>query len=276
MTPTRDIAGLLAIMRALRDPQTGCAWDQAQTFATIAPYTVEEAHEVADAIAHGDMPGLKDELGDLLLQVVFHAEIASEQNLFDFGDVVLAITSKLVRRHPHIFGDRRDLSPEDIREAWQRIKREERAETNRAASILDDVPGSLPALAGAQKIQNRAATVGFDWNDPNMVLEKIGEETAEVRQAFDQNDPQAIREEIGDLLFSVVNLARHAGMDAEQTLREATAKFERRFRAIESALSAEGRRAEETSLEELERLWQAAKADGGLRPGSPTPTESAT
>jgi ATP diphosphatase len=168
MTPTRDIAGLLAIMRALRDPQTGCAWDQAQTFGTIAPYTVEEAHEVADAIAHGDMPGLKDELGDLLLQVVFHAEIASEQNLFDFGDVVLAITSKLVRRHPHIFGDRRDLSPEEIREAWQRIKREERAETNRAASILDDVPGSLPALAGAQKIQNRAATVGFDWNDPNM------------------------------------------------------------------------------------------------------------
>lgn len=266
MQPSHDIKTLVEIMARLRTPETGCAWDLKQTFATIAPYTIEEAYEVADAIARGNLGDLREELGDLLLQVVFHARMAEEQGAFDFGDVVLAITEKLVRRHPHVFGEEMNRSEAAIAASWQRIKRQEH-ETKRGSrgavpsSVLDGVAEALPALMRAQKLSQRAAGIGFDWPDVGQVLAKLAEEIAEVEDAVGRGDAQAVAEEIGDVLFTVVNLARTSKVDAETALRAANMKFERRFRFIERSLAAQGRSASEASLEEMEALWQAAKED---------------
>ncbi|MGO4668739.1 nucleoside triphosphate pyrophosphohydrolase [Bosea sp. 2RAB26] len=271
MKPSRDIARLIEIMAALRAPGTGCPWDLEQGFASIAPYTVEEAYEVADAIARGDKIDLKDELGDLLLQVVFHSRMAEEEGSFSFPDVVEAITSKLIRRHPHVFGDARDLSPAEVKALWHRIKAQEKADkaaAHRAAGlpeasedrgVLAGVPHTLPALTRAWKLQAKASTVGFDWNDARLVLDKIREETAEIEEALAGGSKEAIREEIGDLLFVVANLARHVDADPEGCLNAANTKFERRFRGIEDALATEGRDVKDATLDELEALWQAVK-----------------
>ena len=247
---SRDIESLLAIMRTLRGP-SGCPWDAAQDFATIAPYTIEEAYEVAGAIQDQDWKALPGELGDLLLQVVFHARMAEEKGLFDFGDVVAAINAKMVRRHPHVFGG-------EIQN-WEAMKAQERAEkaAGKAQSILDDVPLALPALLRAEKLQKRAASVGFDWDNAHKVIEKIAEEAREVAEAETQADRA---EEIGDLLFVVANLARHLKVDPEDALRAANAKFVRRFHHIEAALADAGRHPKDASLEEMEALWQDAKA----------------
>jgi ATP diphosphatase len=266
MQPSRDIADLLAIMAALRDPDGGCPWDRVQTFETIAPYTLEEASEVADAIARGDLEDLRDELGDLLFQVVFHAQMASERGAFDFGGVVEAITSKMVRRHPHVFGAERGLSGTDIAGQWDRIKAEERAEraARRAgapeAGALAGVASGLPALARALKLQAKAADVGFDWDEAAPILAKIHEEAREIADAADRGDARGTADEVGDLLFAVVNLARHLKVDPELALRRTNAKFERRFAAIEQGLANAGKRPEEASLAEMDALWNAAKA----------------
>lgn len=271
MKPSRDIERLIEIMAALRTPGTGCPWDLEQDFASIAPYTIEEAHEVADAIARGDLVDLKDELGDLLLQVVFHARMAQEQGSFAFPDVVEAITSKLIRRHPHVFGNARDLSPAEVKALWGQIKAQEKADkaaAHRAAGlpeppeskgVLAGVPTTLPALTRAWKLQAKASSVGFDWNDARLVLDKIREETAEIDEALAEGDKAAIKEEIGDLLFVVANLARHVDADPEACLAAANAKFERRFAGIEVALEQEGRKPAEATLDELEALWQQVK-----------------
>ncbi|MCA0419889.1 MAG: nucleoside triphosphate pyrophosphohydrolase [Proteobacteria bacterium] len=271
MKPSREIAGLIEIMAALRTPETGCPWDLEQDFASVSPYTVEEAYEVADAIARGDKLDLKDELGDLLLQVVFHARMAQEEGSFAFPDVVEAITTKLIRRHPHVFGDARDLSPTEVKVLWHRIKAEEKAAKAAAREaaglppqteergVLAGVPHTLPSLTRAWKLQARASTVGFDWNDARLVLDKIREETAEIDEALAGGDKAAIQEEIGDLLFVVANLARHVDADPEGCLAAANAKFERRFKGIEEALETEGRTAKDASLDEMEALWQAVK-----------------
>ncbi len=269
--PSRDIQGLLYIMQALRTPKTGCPWDLEQSFASIAPYTIEEAYEVAEAIERGDFVDLRDELGDLLLQVVFHAQIAREQNLFDFGSVVEAITTKLIRRHPHVFGDTKDLTPEEVKVLWGKIKAAEkaaRAAVRRDANLppepakghLDGIPHALPGLTRAVKLQQKASTVGFDWNDARLVLDKIREETREIEQALDSADQQHIQEEIGDLLFAVANLARHAHVDPEAALRGTNAKFERRFAFIEASLHDRGQSLDDASLDEMDALWNAAKA----------------
>jgi nucleoside triphosphate diphosphatase len=260
MDASRDIARLIEIMAQLRTPGSGCPWDLEQTFETIAPFTIEEGYEVADAIARGDLDrGLKEELGDLLLQVVFHARMAQEQDRFDFGDVVLAITSKLIRRHPHVFGNAGKLAPDEVKALWHRIKAEERAVANPSGPrrVLDGVPVAFPALMRAQKLQEEAAKVGFDWRNVREVLDKITEETRELEQALGNQDEAA--EEVGDLLFAAVNLARHLGMDAESALRSANAKFERRFGAIEDALDAQGRSPKDATLSELDALWNATK-----------------
>ncbi|CAN7267456.1 nucleoside triphosphate pyrophosphohydrolase [Bosea sp. LjRoot9] len=271
MKPSRDIARLIEIMAALRTPGTGCPWDLEQDFASIAPYTVEEAYEVADAIARGDRLDLKDELGDLLLQVVYHAQMAQEEGAFAFPDVVEAVTTKMIRRHPHVFGDARDLSPAEVKALWHSIKAQERAEKAAARQaaglpeqvedkgVLAGVTQSLPALSRAWKLQAKASTVGFDWNDARLVLDKVREETAEIEEALALGDKAAIREEIGDLLFVVANLARHVDADPEGCLHAANAKFERRFKGIEAALEAQGRHAKDATLEELEALWQQVK-----------------
>lgn len=240
------IAPLLEVMRRLRDPKTGCEWDTVQTFETIAPYTVEEAYEVADAIQRNDMDALKDELGDLLLQVVFHSQIASDDGHFSFADVVDAICEKMIRRHPHIFGEAEN-SP-----GWEQIKAEERAETGKS-SALDGVALALPALLRAQKIQKRASRVGFDWPDKAPVKAKLLEELDEVEQA---ESPEHIHEEIGDLIFSAVNLARHYNVDAEQALTDATRKFSLRFNKVEETVP---RDMKDMSIDELEEVWQWAK-----------------
>jgi len=261
MQTSRDITRLLEIMAALRTPRTGCPWDLEQTFATIAPYTIEEAYEVADAIARGDLTDLKDELGDLLLQVVFHARMAQEQDAFDFGDVVEAITAKMIRRHPHVFGDKRDLSPDDVKGLWAKIKAQEKAARDEGeGGLLDPVPVALPGLTRAVKLQSKASTVGFDWNDVRLVLDKIREETAEIEAALDTRDAAAIRDEIGDLLFAVANLARHVGADPEAAIRSTNEKFVRRFRHIESAIVQSGRTLGDVSLAEMDALWNEAKA----------------
>ena len=268
MTPSRDISGLLDIMAKLRTPVTGCPWDLEQNFSTIAPYTIEEAYEVVDAIARGDLDDLRDELGDLLLQVVFHARMAEEENAFAFADVVEAITRKMIRRHPHVFADKDgNLTPAEVKGAWERIKAEEKAE--RAArrppeetghkSLLSTVKAGQPALARAMELQRKASTVGFDWNDPRAVLQKIREEASEIEQALDRNDASELAAEIGDLLFAVVNLARHVGADPENALHGTNAKFERRFAFIERALAAQGRSLEQATLAEMDALWNAAK-----------------
>jgi ATP diphosphatase len=268
MTPSRDISRLLEIMARLRTPGSGCPWDLAQDFSTIAPYTIEEAYEVADAIARGDLDDLRDELGDLLLQVVFHARMAVEQGAFSFGDVVEAITDKMIRRHPHVFADANGkLTPSEVKGAWDRIKAEEKAE--RAArrpaqdglhtSLLSGVKAGQPALTRAMQLQRKASSVGFDWNDPRAVLHKIREEADEIESALDRADAEELAGETGDLLFALVNLARHVGADPEAALRGTNAKFERRFAYIERALAAQGRSPESASLQEMDALWDEAK-----------------
>ena len=268
MTPSRDITALLDIMARLRTPVTGCPWDLEQNFSTIAPYTIEEAYEVAETIARGDLHDLCDELGDLLLQVVFHARMAEEQNAFAFGDVVEAITRKMIRRHPHVFRDESvKLTPGDVKGNWDRIKAEEKAE--RAArrppeesthkSRLSGVKAGQPALTRALALQNKASTVGFDWNDPRAVLDKIREEADEIEAALDANDKSELEAETGDLLFAVVNLARHVGADPDMALRASNAKFERRFAYIERALESRGRSLEDATLDEMDGLWNEAK-----------------
>ncbi|HMK41025.1 MAG TPA: nucleoside triphosphate pyrophosphohydrolase [Methyloceanibacter sp.] len=261
---------LLAVMARLRDPDTGCPWDLKQSFATIAPYTIEEAYEVGDAIARDDLDALEDELGDLLLQVVYHAQMASEQSRFDFSDVADGITRKMIRRHPHVFVDP-SLRDEFLgSNVWERIKAEEKAERgvppSDAGSRLDEVPLALPALARAVKLQKRAAEVGFDWPSLEPVLAKAEEEIAELKDAITAHDDAAnesraakIREEFGDLLFVMANVARHLKVDPEAALREANAKFVRRFKSIEQALAKEGRRCEDATLEEMDQLWDEAK-----------------
>ncbi len=256
---------LLAVMARLRDKETGCPWDIAQSFATIAPYTIEEAYEVADAIGREDMEALKDELGDLLLQVVYHAEMASEDGDFTFADVVDAITRKMVRRHPHVFGEasRDEFMATDM---WGRIKDEEKAAHGRASSRsrFDDVPLALPALSRAVKLQKRAAAIGFDWPSVSPVLDKAEEELGELKAAVAAHEGEGDRakrigEEFGDLLFVMANISRHLGIDPEAALRDANAKFIRRFGSVEEALAKDGRKPEEATLEEMDRLWDEAK-----------------
>lgn len=260
-----DISALLQIMAALRTPDSGCPWDLEQTFATIAPYTIEEAYEVADAIARRDLGDLREELGDLLLQVVFHARMAEEQDSFAFSDVVAAIVTKMIRRHPHVFGEKAGrMSPAEVKESWGRIKAEEKAE--RAAhrgetptSLLASVKAGQPALAHALALQEKASTVGFDWNDPRAVLAKIREEADEIEAALDNRDAKEIAAETGDLLFAVVNLARHAKVDPDMALRSASTKFERRFSYIERELTKRDQSLDQASLDEMEALWCEAK-----------------
>ena len=250
---------LTAIMARLRDPATGCPWDVQQTFATIAPYTVEEAYEVVDAIERGDLGDLKDELGDLLLQVVFHARMAEEMGAFVFDDVATAICNKMIRRHPHVFADAAVSDVTQQSAAWETIKAAERAEKGRAARVLDDVPAGLPALTRAVKLTKRAGRVGFDWPDAAAVLEKLHEETAELEVEIAAGDHAKAREEFGDLLFVMANLARKLQIDPEDALRSANAKFIRRFNHIEKSLADGGRKPEESTLEEMEALWLDAK-----------------
>ena len=271
MTPGRDIQKLLAIMARLRTPGTGCPWDLAQDFASIAPYTIEEAYEVADAIERGDLEDLKDELGDLLLQVVFHARMAEEAGRFGFGDVVEAITKNMIRRHPHIFGDLDARDAAAVKQRWDAIKAEEKAEraTRRSADghgeaeagLLADVPVALPALTRAIKLQRRAGTVGFDWNDPHAVMAKIREELEEFEHELSRKGAKhdRLEDELGDILFAVANLGRHVGVEPEVALRRSNAKFARRFRHIETELSRHGRDLRDASLEEMEALWTEAK-----------------
>ncbi|WP_306256983.1 nucleoside triphosphate pyrophosphohydrolase [Pararhizobium sp. IMCC21322] len=272
MEASRDISRLIEIMARLRDPETGCPWDVEQDFSSIAPYTIEEAYEVADAIERDDMIDLKEELGDLLLQPVYHAQLAAEAGLFDFDDVVLGITQKLLRRHPHVFGDEDARKAKSAKHVWERIKAEEAAEKAaerkalgqevRSASMLDNVPGVLPALTRAEKLQTKAAKVGFDWPDLQPVMDKIEEEWDELGAEIEKQDTSnaaRIAEEFGDFLFSVVNLGRHLGINPEHALRQTNAKFVRRFQHIEETLSAEKRDIETASLEEMEEIWQSAK-----------------
>ena len=258
------ISDLLAVMARLRDKDDGCPWDVAQSFATIVPYTIEEAYEVAEAVAREDFAALKDELGDLLLQVVYHAQMAAEERRFDFADVVDIITQKMVRRHPHVFGDARrdEFLSQDVR---GRIKSEERRERGDSlvGSRFDDVPMALPALMRAVKLQKRAAEVGFDWDSAAPVVAKIEEELGELRAAMSDGGERCgtkLGEELGDLLFAIANVARHLGFDPEAALRDANAKFVRRFGSVEVALAKEGRSAEDAALEEMDALWEDVKA----------------
>ena len=271
MTPDRDIARLIEIMAALRTPGTGCPWDLEQSFATIAPYTIEEAYEVAEAIERGDLVDLCEELGDLLLQVVFHARMAEEVGAFDFGAVVEAITAKMIRRHPHVFADESGETVSAVEGAWARIKAEEKAakaaaraaagRPERRRGLLDDVGVGMPGLTRAVKLQDRAGTVGFDWNDPRAVIAKIREELDELEAEIDAPSPTAAAQagELGDVLFALANLARHLRLDPEAALRGTNEKFRRRFAHIEARLAAQGRTPAEASLAEMEALWQEAK-----------------
>src|SRR5690625_1956708 len=249
---------LLEVMARLRDPEVGCPWDVEQTFKTIAPYTIEEAYEVYDAIEREDREALRDELGDLLLQVVFHARMAEEEGSFDFDDVAEAITTKLVERHPHVFGQATYEDREAQSQGWEEIKAAERAARGEKG-ILDGVPLPLPALLRAWKLQRRAARVGFDWPAAEPVLEKIYEELEELKAEMNGGQPERLEEELGDLLFSVVNLARHLAVEPEAALRRANRKFERRFQAMEKKFAAEGHSLDQCSLEQLEESWQQAK-----------------
>ncbi len=254
-----NIESLLAIMAKLRNPNGGCPWDLEQNFATIAPYTIEEAYEVAEAITKGDRSELRDELGDLLFQVVFHSQMAEEEGSFDFADVVAAISEKMLRRHPHVFADA-DVKTADAQvENWENIKAAERKDKQRER-VLDDVPAALPALMRAQKLQARAARVGFDWPSVAGVIEKIREELMEVEQALLADDHDAIGDELGDLLFAVTNLARFTNHDAETSLRGTNEKFTRRFGHIEDGIEAQGKKIGDATLDEMEALWNEAKA----------------
>jgi nucleoside triphosphate diphosphatase len=257
----RRVDDLIAVMAALRDPQNGCPWDREQTFATIAPYTIEEAYEVADAIERNDLEDLRGELGDLLFQVVFHARMAEEQGAFGFEDVVDAIVEKMTRRHPHVFADDEVADAEEQTRAWEQHKAAERRQ-NQQHSLLDGVALGMPALSRAYKLQKRAARAGFDWPAVDGVLHKVEEELDEIRAEIAKGDNAALQQEIGDLLFACVNLARHAGGDAEELLRAANNKFERRFRHIETTLQKQGKELEACSLDEMDALWEAAKTEG--------------
>jgi nucleoside triphosphate diphosphatase len=280
MKPSRDISGLIAIMAVLRTPVTGCPWDLEQNFATIAPYTIEEAYEVADAISRGDLDDLKDELGDLLLQVVFHARMAQEQGTFAFPDVVQAITEKLIRRHPHVFGDKGGMATAEVNVQWDEIKAAEKAARTAAGKnagnspapgrtgALSGVSSGLPALTRALKLQQKAGKVGFDWNDPKAVLAKIREEADEIGGELDAGDKDKVADEIGDLMFALVNLARHLDVDPETALRTTNLKFERRFASIEDALAAVGKTPSQATLAEMDALWDQAKEKEKTTPSS--------
>lgn len=258
---TNPMTRLLEVMARLRDPRGGCPWDREQTFRTIAPYTVEEAYEVADAIERGDFEALREELGDLLFQVVFYAQMGSEERRFDFNDIARDIAEKMIRRHPHVFGGTDIKTAAEQTRAWEDHKAAERAVGIAEPGALDGVPLALPALTRAEKLQKRAARVGFDWPEAVQVLDKIEEEIAELRAEIEDTaapNPR-IEDEVGDLLFALVNLARHLGCDPEQSLRGTNAKFERRFRRIEAELSKQGRTPADATLEEMEALWVAAK-----------------
>ena len=258
-TDADPVARLIAIMARLRDPDGGCPWDLEQTFATIAPYTIEEAYEVAEAIERGDRAELREELGDLLLQVVYHARMAEEDGAFAFADVAEAICDKMIRRHPHVFGEasHRDAAEQTL--AWDKIKAAERSAKASQASILDGVPAALPALMRAEKLTRRAARVGFTWAKPEDVLEKLHEELGELAAETAGGDAAKVREEMGDVLFVCANLARLLDVDPEDALRAANAKFTRRFHAIEQSLAALGRTPEQSDLAEMDGLWDAAK-----------------
>lgn len=270
MEPSRDIKRLIEIMAALRAPETGCPWDIEQNFASIAPYTIEEAYEVADAIARNDLIDLQEELGDLVLQVVYHAQMAEEAGKFAFGDVVQGITEKMIRRHPHVFGDEQARSARSAKGMWEKIKSQEKAarKASRIAagvtveeniSLLDSVPLPLPALTRALKLQEKAATVGFDWSEAAPILDKIEEEIGELRQAMAAADHAASEDEFGDVLFAVVNLGRKMKLDPEKALAGTNHKFRTRFNYIEKTLEADGRTLGDASLDEMEAIWQAAK-----------------
>jgi len=266
MTPSRDIGRLIEIMAALRDREHGCPWDIEQTFDTIVPYTIEEAYEVAEAIADDDMAALCDELGDLLLQVVYHAQLASEAGAFAFPDVVEAITRKLIRRHPHVFGNADARAAGAAKGQWERIKAEEKRERGLEApqGVLDAVPVAIPATMRAVKLQDKAAKVGFEWPDSASVLAKIREEIDEVeREIAASASRERLEAEIGDVLFAVTNLARRFDVDPDQALRRTNAKFVKRFGNIETRLAADGRKPQDASLEEMEALWAAAKEAAG-------------
>ncbi|MFS8147558.1 nucleoside triphosphate pyrophosphohydrolase [Rhizobium sp. BR 249] len=271
MEPSKDISRLIEIMAALRHPETGCPWDIEQNFETIKPYTIEEAYEVSDAIERGDMDDLCDELGDLLLQVVFHARMAEEAGEFSFGDVVNAITTKMIRRHPHVFARSAADTPDAVKIQWDEIKqaeKRERAERRARRGITEDFKGgflgsvqrSFPALTEALKLQERAAKVGFDWSAPEPILDKIEEEIGELRVALREGDRAKVSDELGDLIFAVVNIGRHVKADPEDALRGTNTKFRRRFNHIERVLEAEGETLEDATLERMEEIWQAAKA----------------
>ncbi|QND39031.1 nucleoside triphosphate pyrophosphohydrolase [Rhizobium leguminosarum bv. viciae] len=271
MEPSKDISRLIEIMAALRHPETGCPRDIVQSFETIKPYTIEEAYEVSDAIERSDMDDLCDELGDLLLQVVFHARMAEEAGEFSFGDVVNAITAKMIRRHPHVFARSAADTPDAVKRQWDEIKqaeKRERAERRSRRGITEDfnsgflgsVQRSFPALTEALKLQERAAKVGFDWSAPEPILDKIEEEIGELRVALREGDQAKVSDELGDLIFAVVNIGRHVKADPEQAVRGTNTKFRRRFSHIEQVLEAEGETLEAASLERMEEIWQAAKA----------------
>ncbi len=271
MRQSRDIGRLIEIMAALRTPVTGCPWDLEQTSRSIAPYVIEEAHEVVDAIERDDAVDLAEELGDLLLQVVFHAQIASEAGQFDFGDVVEHITRKMIRRHPHVFGAGEARTSGMVKEAWGRIKAEEKAEkaalkaeagiAQARPGLLDDVPPAMPGLMRAVKLQEKAAKVGFDWDNARDVIAKVREELDEIEAEIGADAPRdRLEDELGDVLFAVANLARHVKVDPDQALRRTNAKFRHRFGVIESTLAGQGRRLEDASLDEMEAIWRMAKA----------------
>jgi len=271
MKPSRDISRLIEIMAALRDPSNGCPWDIEQNFETIAPYTVEEAYEVADAIARGDLDDLREELGDLLLQVVYHTQMAEEAQEFSFGDVVQAITEKMIRRHPHVFGDEEARSAGMAKGMWEKIKGEEKAlkrdariargldPEDHGKGFLDGIPVALPALTRALKLQEKAARVGFDWAEAGPILDKIEEEIGELRDAMASADADSMKDEFGDVLFALVNLGRHLKIDSEAALSGTNEKFRSRFHHVERALNASGRTLDASSLDEMEELWQQAK-----------------
>jgi ATP diphosphatase len=262
LNSTGDIARLIEIMRRLRDPDTGCPWDIEQTYETIAPYTIEEAYEVADAIERANIPDLEGELGDLLLQVIYFTQMGSEDGHFDFASVVKNVSDKMVHRHPHIFGDEdRNKSAEQQTKDWENIKAIERAKSGEAMRTLDGIALNLPALKRAVKIQKRAARVGFDWPDTNMVVDKIAEEAAELVEARDTLTYADQVEEYGDLLFVMANLGRHLKIDAEDALRQANAKFSRRFEDVETRLSEMGKRPQDSNLEEMDTLWDVVKSE---------------
>jgi ATP diphosphatase len=265
MQPSRDISRLIEIMAALRNPVGGCPWDLEQDFSTIRHYTIEEAYEVSDAIERADFADLREELGDLLLQPIYHAQMASELGVFDIGDVIYSITDKMIRRHPHVFGDVDAGNAASSERRWEAIKAKERAakaerKGDTAPSLLDDVPNALPALARAEKLTRRAAKVGFDWPDFAEVKAKVDEELEEVVEAQASGNAAAVKEEIGDLLFAVANLARHAGIDAEAALRDANAKFTRRFHYVESRCRDDGIEPQAAGLERLDRYWNEVRA----------------